>query len=116
MAVWRRKPSAGLVHQSDRGAQYTALSFGKKPEEAGIIPRWEGRDRPWTMPSRTRSCPPSNASSSSGVVSLPTREAVRNAVFEYLEAFYNRRRLHSSLGYMSPKGYEETLREGAAVA
>jgi putative transposase len=38
MAVWRRKPSAGLVHHSDRGAQYTALSFGKKPEEAGIIP------------------------------------------------------------------------------
>jgi putative transposase len=38
MAVWRRKPSAGLVHHSDRGTQYTALSFGKKPEEAGIIP------------------------------------------------------------------------------
>jgi transposase InsO family protein len=48
---------------------------------------------------------------------FPTREAARSsAVFEYLEAFYNRRRLHSSLGYMSPENYEETMREGAAVA
>jgi transposase len=38
MAVWRRKPKAGLVHHSDRGVQYTALSFGKKLEEAGIVP------------------------------------------------------------------------------
>jgi putative transposase len=48
---------------------------------------------------------------------FPTREAARSsAVFEYLEAFYNRRRLHSSLSYMSPENYEETMREGAAVA
>jgi putative transposase len=38
MAVWRRKPAAGLVHHSDRGVQYTALSFGKRLEEAGIVP------------------------------------------------------------------------------
>jgi transposase InsO family protein len=38
MAVWRRKPTAGLVHHSDRGTQYTALPFGKKLEEAGIVP------------------------------------------------------------------------------
>jgi transposase InsO family protein len=36
---------------------------------------------------------------------LPTREAARSAVFEHLEAFYNRRRLHSSLGYVSPESY-----------
>ena len=38
MAVWRRKPDAGLVHHPDRGTQYTALSFGKRLEEAGIDP------------------------------------------------------------------------------
>jgi putative transposase len=39
MAVWRRKPSAGLVvHHSDRGVQYTAISFGKRLEEVGIDP------------------------------------------------------------------------------
>ncbi len=38
MALWRRKPSAGLVHHSDRGAQYTAISFGKRLAEVGIVP------------------------------------------------------------------------------
>ena len=38
MAVWRRKPSAGLVHHSDRGAQYTAISFAKRLTEVGIVP------------------------------------------------------------------------------
>jgi putative transposase len=38
MAVWRRKASAGLVHHSDRGAQYTAISFGKRLEDVGIVP------------------------------------------------------------------------------
>ena len=38
MAVWRRKPSAGLMHHSDRGAQYTAISFGKRLEDVGIVP------------------------------------------------------------------------------
>ena len=115
MAVWRRKPAAGLVHHSDRGTQYTALSFGKKLEEAKIVPSM-GR----------AGSALDNAISESFVSTLkcelvhrrrfPTREAARSAVFEYLEAFYNRRRLHSSLGYMSPESYEETVREGAAVA
>ena len=37
MALWRRNPDVGLIHHTDRGAQYTALSFGKKLEEAGIV-------------------------------------------------------------------------------
>jgi putative transposase len=38
MAIWRRKPQAGLIHHSDQGVQYTSLSFGKQLEEAGIVP------------------------------------------------------------------------------
>jgi putative transposase len=38
MALWRRKPGAGLIYHTDRGAQYTASSFGKRLEEAGIVP------------------------------------------------------------------------------
>ena len=38
MALWRRRPSAGLIHHSDQGVQYTSLSFGKKLEEAGLVP------------------------------------------------------------------------------
>jgi putative transposase len=115
MAVWRRKPAAGLVHHSDRGTQYTALSFGKRLEEAGIVPSM-GR----------AGSALDNAISESFVSTLkcelvhrrlfPTREAARSAVFEYLEAFYNRRRLHSSLGYMSPESYEDLGMKEVAVA
>ena len=115
MAVWRRKPAAGLVHHSDRGTQYTALSFGERLEEARIVPSM----------GRIGSAL-DNAVSESFVATLkvelvhrcrfPTRGAARSAIFEYLEAFYNRRRLHSSLGYMSPEGYEELEMKEVAVA
>jgi putative transposase len=37
MAIWRRKPKAGLIHHSDQGVHYTSLSFGKRSKEAGIV-------------------------------------------------------------------------------
>lgn len=115
MATWRRKPTASLVHHSDGGTQYTALSFGKRLEEADIVPSM----------GRTGSAL-DNAVSESFVATLkaelvharrfPTRGATRSAVFEYLEAFYNRRRLHSSLGYVSPQGFEDLGAKEVAVA
>src|SRR5215217_7649868 len=115
MAVWRRKPSAGLVHHSDRGAQYTAISFGRRLEEVGIVP---SMGRPGSALD--------NSMAESFVATLktelvhrqrfPDREVARSAIFEYLEAFYNRRRLHSALGYRSPMSYEEPTMEGVAVA
>jgi transposase InsO family protein len=47
---------------------------------------------------------------------FPDREVARSSIFEYLEGFYNRRRLHSALSYQSPMSYEETTMEGVAVA
>jgi putative transposase len=115
MAVWRRKPSAGLVHHSDRGAQYTAISFGKRLEEVGIVPSM----------GRTGTAL-DNAMAESFIATLktelvhrrrfPDREVARSAIFEYLEGFYNRRRLHSALSYQSPMSYEEATMEAAAVA
>jgi putative transposase len=115
MAVWRRKPKAGLVHHSDRGTQYTALSFGNKLEEAGIVPSM-GR----------AGSALDNAISESFVATLkvellhrrrfPSKGAARTAIFEYLESFYNRRRRHSALGYRSPADYEEVKAEEVMVA
>jgi putative transposase len=115
MALWRRKPSSGLVHHSDRGAQYTALSFGKRLEEAGVV----------ASMGRTGSAL-DNAISESFVASLKTellheysfrtRAAARRAIFDYIEAFYNRQRRHSSLGYLSPSNYEQATMEEVAVA
>src|SRR5215208_4315107 len=116
MAVWRRKPSAGLIHHSDRGVQYTAISFGKRLEEVGIVPSM----------GRTGTTLEQSAMAESFIATLktelvhrqrfPDREVARSAIFEYLEAFYNRRRLHSALGYRSPMSYEEPTMEGVAVA
>ena len=110
MALWRRKPDAGLIHHTDRGAQYTALSFGERLEEVGIVPSM----------GRTGSAL-DNAISESFVASLKTellhrhrfisREAARTAIFDYMEGFYNRVRRHSSLDYLSPAEYEEVTME-----
>jgi putative transposase len=115
MALWRRKPDAGLIHHTDRGAQYTALSFGKRLEEVGIVPSM----------GRTGSAL-DNAVSESFVASLktelidgrhfPSREAARIAIFDYIESFYNRQRRHSSLGYLSPSDYEQAIMEEVEVA
>jgi putative transposase len=115
MALWRRKPRAGLVHHSDRGAQYTSLSFGERLEEAGIVPSM----------GRVGSAL-DNAISESFVASLkcellyrhrfPSREAAKIAIFEYIEGFYNRVRRHSSLSYLSPDDYEQATIEEVAVA
>lgn len=115
MALWRRSPSSGLIHHSDRGAQYTALSFGKRLEEAGVVTSM-GR----------RGSALDNAISESFVASLKTellhrhrfctRAAARTAIFDYIEGFYNRQRRHSSLGYLSPSDYEQATMEEIAVA
>jgi putative transposase len=116
MAVWRRRPIAGLVvHHCDRGVQYTAISFGKRLEEIGIVPSM----------GRTGTAL-DNAMAESFIATLkielvhrrrfPDREVARSTIFEYMEGFYNRRRLHSALGYKSPVSYEEATIEGVAVA
>ena len=115
MAVWRRKPSAGLVHHSDRGVQYTAISFGKRLAEVGIVPSM----------GRTGTAL-DNAMAESFIATLKIelvhrrrfsdREVARSAIFEYLEGFYNRRRLHSALSYRSPVDYEEATMKRVAVA
>ena len=115
MALQRRKPEAGLVHHSDRGVQYTSLSFAKRLEEASVVPSM-GR----------AGSALDNAISESFVASLkcellhghrfPSREAARIAIFDYIEGFYNRVRRHSSLSYLSPDEYEQATIEEVAVA
>ena len=105
MAVWRRQPSAGVVHHSDHGCQYTALAFGNATKAAGVIT---------SMGSVGDTL--DNAVTESFFATLqtelldrhhwPTRQALRTAIFEFVEGFYNRRRRHSALGYLSPLEYE----------
>ncbi len=115
MAVWRREPSAGLVHHSDRGSQYTSVGFGKRLKEVGLLPSMGSVADAYD-----------NAPAESFVATLktellhrrswPTREAARVAIFEYIECFYNPKRRHSALGYLSPVDYEEGKMPEAVVA
>ena len=114
MALHRRNPSIGLIHHSDRGAQYTALSFGKRLEEAGIVPSM-GRAGS-ALDNAISESFVSTLKSEIGVSHYPSRQVARASAFEFIELFYNRVRRHSSLGYLSPSEYEQAILEEAAVA
>ncbi len=117
MAVFQRKPTARLVHHSDQGSQYTALIFGQRCRQAGI-----------DISMGSRGSALDNAVAEAFFASLkkeklnrrswPTRKDARSAVFAWIEGWYNRRRLHSTLGQRSPEQYENrTLSEpGASLA
>ena len=112
---WRRAPSPGLIHHSDQRVQYTSLSFGKRLEEAGLLPSM-GRVGSALDNAISESFVATLKSELVSRVRFPTREVAKTAIFEYLEAFYNRRRLHSSLGYMSPVEFEEGRMQEASAA
>jgi putative transposase len=109
MALARRNPGPGLVHHSDRGCQYTSFAFGRRLREAGIAASMGSRGDCYD-----------NAMAESFFATLevelidrstwPTHAAARADVFEYIEAFYNRIRRHSSIGYLCPAEFEERYR------
>ena len=106
MAVLRRKPAPGLVHHSDQGSQYVSLVFGQRCRRAGI-----------EMSMGAKGSALDNAACESFFGSLkkellrrrswPTRREAQSAIFGWIEGWYNPRRLHSTLGYLSPNNYEQ---------
>ena len=107
MALWRRNPPSGVVHHSDRGSQYTALSFGQRLEEAVMFASM-GRVGSALDNAMAESFV-STLKAEMGVAVFATREAARTAVFDYVEGFYNSIRRHTSIGYMSPADYERAI-------
>jgi transposase InsO family protein len=107
MAIGVRRPEPGAMFHSDRGTQYTSTAFTSLLAEHEMIQSL----------SRPRQCW-DNAVAESFFASLKTElidcrswasvAQVRAAVFEYIEVFYNRRRLHSALGYLTPAEYESS--------
>jgi len=115
MAVEHRRPGAGLIFHSDRGCQYTSEAFASLCDDHGITQSMSRPGQCWD-----------NAVAESWFAALKneliyrnvwaTRAEARRAVFEYIEVFYNRRRRHSSLNYLSPASYEATRRAAAKLA
>ena len=110
MALAQRRPAKGLIFHSDRGSQYTSAEFRRLLDGHGLVQSLSRPAQCWD-----------NAVAESFFSTLkeellyrgawPTRAAARRAIFEYVEVFYNRQRLHSSLGYLSPADYEAERRD-----
>lgn len=104
-AIWQRKPGDGLVFHSDRGVQYASESFKSLLKVYNIIQSMSRKGNCWD-----------NAIAESFFKTLKveliyhhryaTREEAKSSIFEYIEVFYNRQRLHSSLNYMAPMQFE----------
>ncbi|MFT3741465.1 MAG: IS3 family transposase [Gammaproteobacteria bacterium] len=105
MAIWTRKPMRGLLWHTDRGSQYASESHKKILDDHGIVHSMSRKGNCWD-----------NAVSESFFHTLktelthhckfPTREEAKKIIFEYIEVFYNRKRLHSANDYMAPAVFE----------
>jgi putative transposase len=104
-ALQRRKPGRGLVHHSDQGSQYVSLAFGRRCRLAGIEQSMGGRGSAYDN-AVCESFFKTLKSELADRRSWPTKAELRTAVFDYIECFYNPRRRHSSLDYLSPAEYE----------
>ena len=105
MALQGRQPPPGLVHHSDQGCQYASHDYRDALDAYGIVCSMSRKGDCWD-----------NAVAESIFGSLKaelindqeftTRDEARSAIFDYIEVFYNRRRRHSYLGFLSPADYE----------
>ena len=105
MAIWRRGKPRALLHHSDRGSQYTSEQFQRLMADHGVTCSMSRSGNCWD-----------NAAMESFFSSLKTertarktyrtRDDARADVFDYIERFYNPKRRHSTIGYMSPMDFE----------
>jgi putative transposase len=113
MAITQRQPS-GVIFHSDRGCQYTSYAFGKRCQEAGVMPSMGSVGDAYD-----------NAMAESFFASLErevlnrrrfkSQAEAKMAVFEWIEGWYNPHRRHSSLGYRSPANYERAYQRSAGT-
>src|SRR4051794_13785258 len=115
MPVARRRPAPGLIHHSDQRSQYVSLAFGQAARNGGIARSMGSKGDCYD-----------NAVAESFFATLkkelvhrrswPTRRELTSEVFDYIEAFYNRVRRHSTLGMLSPLEFENTTRRSEDLA
>ena len=105
MALEHRRPRGELLHHSDRGVQYASESYGRLLAGHGIEPSMSRTGNCWDN-AVTESFFSTAKRELTHHESYATREEASRSLFEYIEVFYNRQRLHSTLGYRSPAEYE----------
>jgi transposase InsO family protein len=105
MAIEARRPPRGLIVHADRGSQYTSKEFRALLAEHGMRQSLAAPGQCWDN-AVVESFWSTLKEELVYQQSWPTRARARHAIFEFIEVFYNRQRLHSSLGYLSPAEYE----------
>lgn len=108
MALEARHPDEGLLHHSDRGSQYAATDYRRLLETRKIVCSMSRKGNCWDN-AVTESFFGSLKSEFVHHESFATRREAKTKVFEWIESFYNRTRLHSTLGFMSPEQYERKV-------
>ena len=114
MAIAARQPAPGLVHHSDRGFQYASAEYGQVLQQHGIVPSMSRPANPYD-----------NATCESFMKTLKHEEIyanhyhdldhLRSNIETFIERYYNRCRLHSALGYLSPEEFEKTLTQNITM-
>ncbi len=114
-AIDARQPAAGLVHHSDRGVQYACHIYAELLAEHGIVPSMSRPGNPYD-----------NAQCESFIKTLKQEEIYTRRyrdradleahIEQFIEQYYNRRRLHSALDYRTPEDFERNLLEAPAAA
>ena len=131
MAIWRRKPGKGLIHHSDRGSQYCSDDFQKLLEQHGMVCSMSRKGNCWDKSAGQPICTcqrhawkgrDMDGSHDNAVIERffrslkseqicftrhQTPENAKKDIVDYIEMFYNSRRTHSYLGYLSPNEYEK---------
>jgi putative transposase len=114
MAIKRRKPQRGLIWHTDRGSQYASYAHKDLLKEHGIIQSMSRKGNCWDN-AVSESFFHSLKTELTHHIKFQTRAEANEAIFEYIEIFYNRQRLHSSNNYMSPVEYENLMLQNEVV-
>jgi len=115
MAIRQRQPGPGLIHHSDQGSQYTDSTYQQLLQDHAIQASMNGIGN-WYDNAPMESFFGTLKSELVHHRLYPTRNEARADLFFYIESFYNRHRLHSTLGYLSPEAYEQLNFNDAAFA
>ena len=113
MAIMNRKPPEGLIFHSDRGSQYCSKSFSKRLKRYKLLQSMSRKGNCWDN-APAESFFKTLKEELSGYQAFQSRKEARSDIFEYIEVFYNRIRLHSTLGYCTPDEYDRNEGNNAA--